>query len=379
MAVRIVSLTARLGLDGTGFQQGLSRAGSQMRTFTSGLKSTMASTMAGAFSTVAIIQQAKAMVDYGSKIADMSKKLGVSTDALQEMEHAGKMSGASIEDIANAFRALSKSREQALASGRMGGFTAFGIDRATLAASSLEQLMGQIAQHVQQFDLGSSELAKIEEVLGRSGGTLIPMMVEGLASAREEARKLGAVLDAETIQALDRAGDSVDKLALRTKKPMAEMTANLANFAGVLFNLVDRFASGYGAWLGGMLGTQGNLSDRFKGAVEARQAILADIAKANEPAASTTRTKVSSEGVFLSDIINEQMKKDKARGVTAAGPGFSSPVAAVSAMDSLRQSKESEKDLKEIARTSTRQLQILEEMLRESRTGTGKKGPFGTQ
>lgn len=286
MAIRIVSLTAKLGMDGTQFQQGLTKAGAQMRQFAGSLKSQLG----GVFGAVAISTAMREVVKYGGAIADLAKKVGVSTDALQEFEFAGKAAGASLDDIGNALRGLAKARDDALGGNaeKLAAFGSLGIGKDALKNQSLETTFKQVASAFQRIDFGADELALVEKVLGRTGGVLIPVFKDGLEQAGENARKLGIIISQDVVQSLDEAGDAMDRLAARSRKPVAQMTANLANFAGKLVHQADQSFGGFGAWLGGLIHTPGGIRERLRGAREQEQAHLADINAA--PAAAPERT-----------------------------------------------------------------------------------------
>src|SRR5690349_10661007 len=137
-------ILGRLGLDSSSFTAELNRASARAKTFEQQLGSSMGSTagaiksqLAAAFSVGFMVNAGKQAVEYGSKIADMSKKLDVSTDALQEFEFAANLSGASLEDIGAAFRGLAKAREAALGgdTGKLAAFSNFGFDKAALQAA----------------------------------------------------------------------------------------------------------------------------------------------------------------------------------------------------------------------------------------------------
>src|SRR5262245_453523 len=102
----LLSLIARLGLDKSGFNAGLTAANKQVSKFGGALKSQLA----GAFSAAAVIAYTKHLIDFGSKINDTATKLGVGTKELQEYTYAAQQNGAELEDVAKAFKALSAAR-----------------------------------------------------------------------------------------------------------------------------------------------------------------------------------------------------------------------------------------------------------------------------
>src|SRR4029453_558089 len=67
-----------------------------------GTLKSMASAIGISFSVATIINFGKALLDTAANFDDMSKKLGVSTDAVQRWEHAAALTGATIDDVGNA-------------------------------------------------------------------------------------------------------------------------------------------------------------------------------------------------------------------------------------------------------------------------------------
>ena len=259
-------LNAKLSADGTHFFNTMQRAKATGESFAATLKNHVA----GAFSTAAILTAAKAMIKYGGDVADTAKKLGISTTALQEFEYAAKQNGATLDDVAAGFRGLAKARDDALAGdkGKMNTFAAFGVDEAMLKAGHLEQIFHRIAETVRTTDFGASQLPMVEDVLGRAGGTLIPMMVAGLAEAVEEARKLGVVLGEDVIQSLDEAGDAVDKLTARLRGPLGASVAFFADRLRDIVDFLDIIVGSVGAFAFNFAQAKGNALDKFIAAAE---------------------------------------------------------------------------------------------------------------
>ena len=284
---------AKLGLDGSGFQQGLQRAGGQMQKFAGTLKSTMIGTLAGAFGTAALGSMVRGVTQYAGALSDMSKKLEVSKTFLQEMEFAGRESGATLETVGAALRGLKDARSDALAGNaeKLNAFKAFGLDEAAIKGASVEQLFRRISSVVQTIDFGEDELPLIEKTLSKAGSDLLPMMKAGFDAAAASAHDLGAIISDEVTDALDEAGDAADRLSARLRRPVAEMTARLASFGSEVLSGADRYFGGLGAHIGGMIGTPGGLATRWRGGVAAEQAHLADMAAQDAATAAPAREK----------------------------------------------------------------------------------------
>src|SRR5213593_3021241 len=106
----LFSLIAKLGLDKTGFDAGLNDAQKKAGQFGAGLKSLLAA----AFSIAAITAYTRSVIEYASQIKNASLRTCASTDAIQTLGHAAKLSGVEFETMVRAFKDLSKAREEAI-------------------------------------------------------------------------------------------------------------------------------------------------------------------------------------------------------------------------------------------------------------------------
>lgn len=248
----LFSLIAKLGLDKTGFDAGLSAAQSSAMKFGTGLKNQLAA----AFSVAALTAYTRSLIEYASKVKDASVRTGASTDALQALGHAAKLTGSDFEAVVRSFKDLSKARQEALDDPRSKAlqvFRALGIDGQKLKDLKLEDLFREIGRAFEGQDFGASELAMVTELLGRAGGELLPMFKEGMDELEKQAVEAGVVLGEELIDPLDELGDQLDVLVAQLRGPFAEAlvgTLKLANEA------VDKLLLGFKSIVGYIHGFQ---------------------------------------------------------------------------------------------------------------------------
>lgn len=277
----VLSLVGRLSLDKTGFDSAMTAAGRRVHEF----GHTISHHLAAAFGTAAIIEFTLKLVEAARKLGDISEKTGVSVEELQKLEFAGRAAGVGIDEIAVAFRHLSKSRLEAMENPKSKPgqvFSALGIDKINLQALNLEQTMRNVADAFKNLDFGAAEMAMATELLGRAGSDLLPMFKSGLKESGEEAKRLGAILDDDVVASLKRAGDEVDQLQMRLRGPLATSIGWVANQVKSLYDLVDMFAGGWGAFIGGAIGG-GSLSAGQEQFDKHYNEILDKINKENPP------------------------------------------------------------------------------------------------
>lgn len=213
-------ITATLGLDGRGFKAGMKEAQGITNKWAGSLKGQIAA----AFTAAAIVRATKDVVQFASKVDDFSKKLGISRTAVQEWMYALKLSGGEIEQLSQAFKALSISRLDAMTNPKGENasiFEALGITKEALANNPINELMKQIARSFETKDFGQAEGGMISKILGKGGIELLATFKEGIDDAMEDLREMGGIIEDDVVRNLDQAGDAVDTLGTKFKALMA--------------------------------------------------------------------------------------------------------------------------------------------------------------
>ena len=172
-------------------------------------------------------------VEYGGKITDLSARLGVSTDALQEFDHAATMNGATLEDFTGALQKLAIARQEALEKGgeKMEAFRALGISVEQLKTARVEDLFKGIGRSVRDAADVQTVLVDAVAVMGKGSGNVLAAMRNDLEATGEEARRLGLIIGTDTLAKLDELGDKTDTLGKRL----------MAGFAPAILFVVEGF------------------------------------------------------------------------------------------------------------------------------------------
>jgi len=208
-----LSIMARFGMDATGFKAGIKQVESASKGLSRDLNGNLKGAIAGAFGTAAIVAAGKATMDYAGQIADLSERLGVSTDALQEMDFAARLTGTNLETFTGFLEKLSVSREEALQGNDelRDSFARLGVSLEDLRTKRLEDLTRQIGRAIQGGDV-QQLMPALKGVGGRGAGALAPTFRMGLEEAGQQARAANAIISAEDIAALDEAGDKASAM-----------------------------------------------------------------------------------------------------------------------------------------------------------------------
>jgi hypothetical protein len=210
----ILKLAAMLTLDGTGFKAGLKEAEVASNKFAAQVKSKLT----GAFGATAISFAVKQLIDYNSKIRDTATALDISTDALQEQTFWATQNGASMDDLAMAYKGLAKARAEALGGGKQVGlFAAMGISEADLRGSSIESLFKRVADKFRTTDFGGDKMAAAQGLFGRGGMAMLPALEQSLADASTRAHELAQIIGVDVNSALEEMGDRLDVIGTALK------------------------------------------------------------------------------------------------------------------------------------------------------------------
>ena len=231
-------------LNATGFSTGLlniQRALDKTARQTSAISSGL-SKLGGLISVGTLTAAAKKVIDYGSKIADLSKETGVSVEALQEFDYWAKQNGGSIDDVAASLRGLGRARDEALSDNKekLNVFAAIGLDKEAVRRMNPEQLFRYAAEKIRTTDFGADEGIITEKLFGKGGHALGSALKESISDAADEARKLGIVIEESVVKALDDAGDAMDRFTAQARGPWAKFVAAVADsFATVIKDAKD--------------------------------------------------------------------------------------------------------------------------------------------
>lgn len=133
----------------------------------------------------------------GDRFAKEGKKIGVSAVSLQELSFAAERAGANSEAIIKAITRMGKGLNDARVRGTgpfIDSMNQLGIDMAEFEGLTPEETFGRLADAIAGVDDGLTRAAIANDIFGRSGRDLVPLLVEGSAGIeayRERARELG--------------------------------------------------------------------------------------------------------------------------------------------------------------------------------------------
>jgi hypothetical protein len=158
----------------------------------------------------------------GAHADELSQKLGISAEAVQELGYAAGLSGSSTDGLADGLAKLSKNADLAKGGSKEArkAFKGVGIDVKELLAGGekLDGFLEVIAERFAAMPDGAEKSNLAIKLFGKSGKDLIPFLnngADGIKRLRAEAQEMGAVIDNDTSKALEGFGDETDKVKLQ--------------------------------------------------------------------------------------------------------------------------------------------------------------------
>jgi hypothetical protein len=167
-------------------------------------------------------------VEYASHVADLSARLGISTDAVQEWDYALKQNGSSIDAAVPFFEKLAVAKSKALAGDdkAIAGFAKFGIGVSQLKSQSLESVGVKMGKRFENEN--PTEVSADFRELGIKGaGDMAAAFAGGMQRFFDEAHELSLIIDPESVAKLDEIGDKWDQLKLRVMSIAAPIITSL--------------------------------------------------------------------------------------------------------------------------------------------------------
>ena len=164
-----------------------------------------------------------ALVARSIETADNARKtaqaIGTTVETLTGLRHAADLSGVSNEELEKGLAKMARASSDAAAglSTQKAAFETLGV-AVTDSEGKLRpqrELLGDMAERFASMEDGTRKTALAQEIFGRSGTKLIPMLNQGragLAAMTDEAARLGLVIDDDTAAAAEQFRDNLTRL-----------------------------------------------------------------------------------------------------------------------------------------------------------------------
>lgn len=204
LAVNIVASTDK-------FISGLNKAQTGLGRFVS--KISAAQTAVVGLGVYGFARMVTSAVNAGSELHDLSKKLGISTEAISALDFATKQLGGSTSAMHTALQFMSKTLGQAAqgATAAQAAFERLGINFRDLLNIPVEQQFLSLVDAINKLPTAAERAAAAQQVFGRGGKELAAIIAAGTAEIvkfGDEAARAGAIVSTDSAAALDEAADA---------------------------------------------------------------------------------------------------------------------------------------------------------------------------
>ena len=231
--------------DSSALATGLAKAQKNIQNFGKDVTTSITDKLAGAFAGGAvvagigalvsgIIEGGKAIMDYVGNLQDSSDVIGITTDALQELNAAFLAGGSDSETTQKGLITLTRSLED-IATTADGparkALDALGISFDAIAGMTADQAIYVIADAMKNASDHGAALDAAMTLLGKAGAKMAPALLEG-ADAIKEIAKGSPKISAEDIKSIAQAGDAIDALGTKIKVYSAKALAGTINSKG---------------------------------------------------------------------------------------------------------------------------------------------------
>lgn len=240
----LLSLVARLTLDKTAFDKGLSEAQGSAQKSGTGFKEAFGNVAKTAAAAGAAITGAAASIykiandaaGATDRIDKMSQKIGLSRQTFQEMDFVMSQSGGNVESLQMAMKTLRNVMDNDAGSIEMFGVS---VRDANGEFRSSEDIMMELISILQTWpdDVYKANAATL--LFGRSGAELMPLLngaSGSLEEMRQQAHDLGLVLDDEAVDAGVHLTDTIDQVKRSFSSVMTQIGVKVMP---VIQNLLD--------------------------------------------------------------------------------------------------------------------------------------------
>lgn len=230
-----LDLVARVG----GFVNGMDQAARESEAFRNRVRGNMqaAGKAVGAFSVAAAAGLAvwiKSSIDAADEASKAAAAAGVQIEALTGLQFAADLAGVSNDDLNSSLARLNKTIDQAARGSKLqaAAFDDIGVSirDANGDLKSADTLLLDVADAFSEYEDGAAKAALSQELFGRSGTKLIPLLNSGseaITDLTDQAQRLGLVLDQETASAAEAFNDSLTVLGKVSGGVANRVTASL--------------------------------------------------------------------------------------------------------------------------------------------------------
>lgn len=176
---------------------------------------------------VAIGGAAVKSAEWADNLNSLSQQTGITTEDLQKMQYASELVDVSVDDIAGS---MTKLRKAMVADNKADVFQQLGVSvrDSTGALRDSSDVFYDVLDRLGKVGNETERDALAMEIFGRSADQLAGIIDDGGAALKqlgEEAEQLGIILDQDTLDAMNKVNDEIERLKAQAKGEFAKAGA----------------------------------------------------------------------------------------------------------------------------------------------------------
>ncbi len=184
------------------------------------------------YSALKFANYVKGVIDYGDALQKTSLRIGITSEALSQLNHAAEISGISASSLENALKFIAKnSAEAAQGTGTAkDAFEQLGISAKKMVDLSPDEQLLIVADAMQDVESSADRTLIAMDIFGRSGAEMNQLMAggaEGIRELTDEADRLGLTISTDTANASADFNDMLTRMKGKARGASFEMIENL--------------------------------------------------------------------------------------------------------------------------------------------------------
>jgi hypothetical protein len=206
-----------------------------------------------ALGVIGFVAFAREQIDAADKLNDTAERLGITTDELERMQYAAKLTGAEIEGVEKSLFIFTKTLGEASKAGGADPFTELKIPIKDASGNlkSMGTILPDVADKIAEMTNESERVATATKFFGKSALAMLPLLKrgrEGLQEFNAEFDDLGLGLDQQFIKDAGDFNDQIDRLGFVSKAAGSRLVGALMPALMVIAKWVLKAGAGIN-WL----------------------------------------------------------------------------------------------------------------------------------
>lgn len=227
-------LQVDVGIRNGPFKNGLDEMRNQAAAWGGEIKNTIA----GAFAFGAVASFFTNFLSGMARVKDLSDRLGESTDTIQRVGNAAKLSGSDLESVIKVLTKLTLAAAES-----SDKFEAVGISAAEFANAGTEEKVMLLAKAYEQASGSQEKMLKFMELLGPKGQDIMILLSQGVEELNKQLNEVPVVSET-AIKAMANLDDAVDSFTQHAHQSLGAVVGLLQHLGAAAAATFEMFTKG---------------------------------------------------------------------------------------------------------------------------------------